>query len=371
MRILFASAHPYIPQIAGGAQSSTHELAGALGARGHDVAVLAGLTKPGALGLRARALLKLARRPFATDHALGYPVFRTWHPHTVVDRVAAAWRPDVVLTQSGFPVPIAREALRCGAPAVLYLRNVEFEDLGGDLADLPGARFIANSRFTARRYADAFGIDARVIYPLFQPERYAVERTGDKVVFVNPHPHKGLDVALTLAERCPDVPFAFVEAWTLEDAERRALIERLARLPNVSLVPRARDMRTIYRQARLLLVPSRWEEAFGRVVVEAQVSGIPALAARRGGLPEAVGDAGVLVDPDAGDDAWVGALRGLWDDPTRLDALSAAARVAAVRPALQRDRQVSDLLAALEEAVGASPRARRSDAARAAATPVG
>jgi glycosyltransferase involved in cell wall biosynthesis len=369
MRILFASAHPYIPQIAGGAQSSTHELAGELRARGHDVAVLAGLVKPGALGLRARALLKLARRPYATDRALGYPVFRTWHPHDVVDRVVRAWRPDVVLAQSGFPVPIARKALQCGAPAVLYLRNVEFEDLGGDPAALAGARFIANSRFTAERYREAFGIESRVIYPLFQPERYAVEGAGDKVVFVNPHPHKGLDVALALAERCPDVAFAFVEAWTLDDDARRDLRERLARLPNVTLVPRARDMRAIYRQARLLLVPSRWEEAFGRVVVEAQVSGIPAVASRRGGLPEAVGEAGVLVDPNADIADWVAALRGLWDDPSRYRAASDAARAAALRPSLQRDRQVADLLSALDEAVATAPSRTPEAAARATEIP--
>ncbi|WP_349370903.1 glycosyltransferase [Salinarimonas sp.] len=362
MRILFASAHPYIPQIAGGAQSSTHELAGELVARGHEVAVLAGLTKPGAVGLRARVALKLTGRGYAVDRALGYPTFRAWHPHEAVARVLAAWRPEVVVTQSGFPVPIARKSLECGVPAVLYLRNVEFEDLGGDPAGLPGARFIANSRFTAQRYAQAYGLSSRIVHPLFRPERYRSETTRETVVFVNPHPSKGLDVALALAARCPDIPFAFVEAWTLDAQARRALKARLADLANVDLLPRSRDMRRIYGIARVVLVPSRWDEAFGRVPVEAQYSGVPALASRRGGLPEAVGDAGLLVDPQAGIDAWVSALRQIWDDPEFYERLCVAARAGASRPELQSERQIADLLDVLEGAVTAGAAGRDAGA---------
>jgi glycogen(starch) synthase len=66
-----------------------------------------------------------------------------------------------------------------------------------------------------------------------------------------------------------------------------------------------------YRTAELLLVPSRYEP-FGIVALEAIASGCPVVAARTGGLPEAVGDCGVLVsrdDPDALADAVERALR--------------------------------------------------------------
>jgi hypothetical protein len=51
------------------------------------------------------------------------------------------------------------------------------------------------------------------------------------------------------------------------------------------------------------MVPST-DEAFGRVIVEAQVNGIPVVARRTGGIPEALGDAGVLLPPDAPGAAW-------------------------------------------------------------------
>ena len=94
-------------------------------------------------------------------------------------------------------------------------------------------------------------------------------------------------------------------------------------------------MRAVYRRARLLLAPSPWEEAWCRVVTEAQFSGIPALASDRGGLPESVGPGGLLVPADAPHDAWLTALGRMWDDPDQLDALSAAARRHAARPEIR------------------------------------
>ena len=51
-----------------------------------------------------------------------------------------------------------------------------------------------------------------------------------------------------------------------------------------------------YRTSNLLLVPSR-HEPFGIVALEAIASGCPVVASRIGGLPEAVGDCGLLVPP--------------------------------------------------------------------------
>ncbi len=67
-----------------------------------------------------------------------------------------------------------------------------------------------------------------------------------------------------------------------------------------------------YRAADLVVVPS-YSESFGLVAIEAQACGTPVVAADVGGLPTAVGDAGVLVD---GHDSptWTDAVQGLLDD---------------------------------------------------------
>jgi glycosyltransferase involved in cell wall biosynthesis len=87
------------------------------------------------------------------------------------------------------------------------------------------------------------------------------------------------------------------------------------------------------------LAPSIWSEAYGRVVTEAQYSGIPVLASNRGGLPEAVGAGGVVLDPAESIDTWAHTLRRLWDDKIYYQVLSHAAREHAARASLRWDAQ--------------------------------
>ncbi|WP_306512082.1 D-inositol-3-phosphate glycosyltransferase [Janibacter hoylei] len=68
-----------------------------------------------------------------------------------------------------------------------------------------------------------------------------------------------------------------------------------------------------YRAADLVAVPS-YTESFGLVAVEAQASGAVVLAAQVGGLPTAVGDAGILV-PDHDPTTWAEAMLRIIDDP--------------------------------------------------------
>jgi alpha-1,3-rhamnosyl/mannosyltransferase len=55
--------------------------------------------------------------------------------------------------------------------------------------------------------------------------------------------------------------------------------------------------RALYENARVLVQPS-FEEGFGMPVLEAMTVGVPVVAANRGSLPEVLGDAGPLVDPE-------------------------------------------------------------------------
>jgi glycosyltransferase involved in cell wall biosynthesis len=60
----------------------------------------------------------------------------------------------------------------------------------------------------------------------------------------------------------------------------------------------------IYPQIDILIVPSLWNEPFGRIVPEANSYGIPVLVSNRGGLPELVkeGKNGYVFDPDIEED---------------------------------------------------------------------
>lgn len=130
------------------------------------------------------------------------------------------------------------------------------------------------------------------IPPIFRAERYATETVRREVVFVNPIPLKGLDIALAVAARCPDIPFRFVKAWSLVRWNQAGLRSRLRTMPNVTLNESTAEMRPVHGRARIVLMPSQCDETWGRVASEAHLSGLPVVAKDRGGWPESVALAG-------------------------------------------------------------------------------
>jgi glycosyltransferase involved in cell wall biosynthesis len=106
----------------------------------------------------------------------------------------------------------------------------------------------------------------------------------------------------------------------------------------------------VYRKTRVLLVPSQWEaETWGRVVSEAQFSGIPCVTSDRGGLPEAVGPGGIVLGFDSPAERWIAAIKKLWNDSRFYQEKAVAARAHSERLALNIDSQVDMFLGILKD----------------------
>jgi glycosyltransferase involved in cell wall biosynthesis len=349
VNIAFVSGTPHIPQVRGGVEVNTHALAGELIRRGNGVCVLAKLSLRNGFGVWRAARIAASQRALWIDHDLGYPVFRSRQParHT-----AELPRPAVAIVQNGAMLDLAKGFARRGVPVIAYLHGLGFETWREDADRLPFLGYIANSRFTAARFRRRFGLDPIVLPPLFRRADYVTKVTGSMVTFINPVAVKGVELALEIAALCPEIPFAFVRGWPLGLREETALRRSARRLGNVVLRDRTADMRTVYRDTRILLAPSQWEdETWGRVVTEAQFSGIPVIASDRGGLPESVGPGGVVLSHDARAELWVDAIRGLWFDRCRYDRLSQAALHYSDRADIDPERQVSLLIDALQRFV--------------------
>ena len=219
-------------------------------------------------------------------------------------------------------------------------RNLEAYRRGLERASL----VIANSRYVQQVIRKLLGLEAAVVYPFTDLDRYrSDDGARDRVLFVKPQYVKGLPIAIEIAQRMPDTRFL------IAGKPRRRARRAFGRLPNVELAGWVSDMRSIYARTRVLLGPSIWPEPFGRVFVEAGAAGIPSVGSARGGIPEAIGDGGLLVERIFEIDHWVEALRRL-EDPRSYADYSAKARAHAQRFSLSQTAQ--DFIESVRSATG-------------------
>jgi len=229
-------------------------------------------------------------------------------------KVIDDFAPDVIWTQLDGVEGIVRAARMKGTKTILYLRDAE--DAPAMLKSLAkaGICIVCNSQFMAERVKRITGRAAHVIYPSLD---FKLGVNGDPqgyITMINPHRVKGIDTFLEIARLLPSERFLLVESWTLSDSALTTLQGKLAVLPNVIFSRRVPDVQDIYKQTKLLLVPSVWEEAFGRVVIEAQSCKIPVVASQRGGLPEAVNDGGICVQDYLNPKEWVTTIQHILRD---------------------------------------------------------
>ncbi len=91
----------------------------------------------------------------------------------------------------------------------------------------------------------------------------------------------------TLAEAAEGIPARVVVAG--EGPLRSALAST-----RLELLGHRDDVSALFERAQVFVHPSK-EEGMGQVVIEALLAGLPVVATRAGGVPEVVGDAGLLV----------------------------------------------------------------------------
>jgi len=197
------------------------------------------------------------------------------------------------------------------------------------------------SRLSARVHVVRNGIDTE----RFQPGggldlRSAADGEPFRAMFVGRViPEKGPDVLVRAAALLPrgSVEVVIVGSQGFaRDAPLSPYEQELRRLAEQSgatvrfepFVDRDR-LPDLLRSAHALVVPSTWPEPSGLTAGEGMATGLPVVASRVGGLPDIVGDAGLLVPP--GDPAAVAAaLRTLIDDPAERARRAEASRARAV-----------------------------------------
>lgn len=275
-------------------------------------------------------------------------------------------KPDVVITFGGLllDVELMRQAQTQGAAVAFYLANGNYhKPQTFETVDL----VLTNSDSTAALYKKRMNLAAYNVGLFVDGEAAKVAAAERKyVTFINPQAEKGVTLFLKLLERaqqdCPDMQFMVVESRSqlLPAIKKLGLPETL--LDNVVRVPRQKNLKGVYAQTRILLMPSFWFEAAGRVLIEATANGIPVIAANRGGIPETLAGGGVVLDiPEAcikdhwqvpdpqAVQAWWEQLKQHWMDPVIYEKACVTALNAAQSHAL--DAKATRLLKLLHAAL--------------------
>ncbi len=132
------------------------------------------------------------------------------------------------------------------------------------------------SEFLSRRFHEETGLSSTPLDPpLVWAEVVAPAEPRKFLTFVNPSPHKGAmffaGLARMLGDKRPDIPILVVQS-----GRSAALLNSIpgidfTRYPQIMAAPPVTTPAEFFALTRALLVPSVWEEPFGRVAAEAMI----------------------------------------------------------------------------------------------------
>lgn len=205
------------------------------------------------------------------------------------------------------------------------------------------------SQFLTDVYRDKVGLVSTPLEPPIQwSSVLAPLESRAFVTFVNPSPHKGLRLFARLADmlgsRRPDIPILVVQSGHSGGSLNAISELDFSKYPQIMAAPPVPTPADYFALTRLLVVPSVWDEPFGRVAAEAMINAIPPLVSDRGSLPHVIGgdfsEGGggrVLPIPawmtfktttlpsEQEVEPWFDAVCALWDDPTLYQAVATRA----------------------------------------------
>lgn len=373
MRVLLVT-DSFDPDV-GGVREVVRELAEAFRTRGVDVTVVtraaAGRPDSEEIGGIPVRRIRLGRPAFRLRAALGW-LRRKPAATRAFREILEEFRPDVIhlhFLQSPLTwlaLPIAAER---GIPLVATAHGsdvtsmVEDDRLGRRIVKrvvTEAAAVTAPTRVVLDRALRVGEVldrpNAHVVPPMLAKEmahlmlRKPTPGDGSVVAVGALRKVKGFDVLIRATARLPGVVVRIAGEGE-EHARLTALAEELGigdRVEFVGNVSRERLVSMLV-EATALAVPSR-DEAFSLMVIEAFAAGLPVVASRVGGIPEAAGDAAKFVPADD-PGALAAALREVLSAGAARDELVAAGRERVHRytPAKMAERYLEIYRAAGEE----------------------
>lgn len=296
-KILFINSHSLYPYIRTGAEETIHSLLCFLNKVGHTCI---------AVGCKEEFMLN--NGIFDEDGVI--ETFYEPYNITLINskeiflhnykRIIGTAAPDIIITQSDSSHLIIGEAIDKKIPVILYLHSLErgftnescFKSINKFNHKIDA--ILSCSKYIANELFEKYHLNSTVLYPAISLGKYKCinNKEKKKLTLINSHEKKGIELVLQLAFKYKNEEFMIVESWGVTNYKYKKIIEKMK---NVTILQHQSDIKKIYEETKLLLVPSLCEEAFSRVIIEARVNNIPFIANNIGGISEAADGSGKLI----------------------------------------------------------------------------
>lgn len=341
MKILFVNTWFY-PNMSGGSQNSVKLLADELYKNGHDVAVFSvdKFSEEESLEIDGIRLFKTLASPydlfymysskktFSTMLKNKYFEFHNINLEMRFKQCLEEYRPDIVHfnSVSGMPLTLMKIAKQFGCKTVLTLRDYFllefFSERNGISKVINGIfRFYSRyftkyidtvtspseftlSKFREKRYFEkvstivipnAIQLDLEKTKQLIDEKKSKIQHSRTTFLFVGSiMEKKGIfylldsfkklftnqtNIALHIAGKGAEVPRLLNEVEGYSNIVYHGSLEKS-------------ELENLYQSSDFLVVPSMWEEPFGRVIIEGAENALPVIVSNQGGMPEIVRELG-------------------------------------------------------------------------------
>ncbi len=259
-----------------------------------------------------------------------------------IESIIASFKPDAIITQLMWSDIALKIGKLKNIPTILRVCKIPFNLDISKKSEFSPTEIIAVSNAVSSYILKNFSRDSIILHPPVSLEKVLVSNhikdynpwNSEYILMFNPLGRKGGRIFKEIVQSFPNKKFAVVAGWaSLKDPKTDEFSEDLLKricyslrteysgkkpeyvdfsnCPNVTILNPTEDVWKIYSKTKILLIPSQWEEAFGRVALEGLANGIPTLGSNVGGLKEALGSGGIIIDNYQTSSEWVSKIKKL------------------------------------------------------------
>jgi glycosyltransferase involved in cell wall biosynthesis len=269
-----------------------------------------------------------------------------------IRQVITEHNPDLILTQLMWSDQALRIGKQMNVPSILRICKIPYELDISKNSEYSPTKIIVVSKAVRDYVFTKSNRDAIILNsPIELDDRVISKKiNGAYITMFNPLIRKGGEIFKKIAQAFPNERFAVIKGWaSLREPNsdefsdellkqicesqgtvfsgKKPIFVNMQGINNIYELEPDELVANIYEKTKILLIPSQWEEAFGRVAIEAMANGIPVIGSDVGGLTEAIGTGGILIKDYSNPDAWICALQKILIDHAHYQKLSSSGKM--------------------------------------------